>query len=98
MTSPSDRETKYRHWKRATQITGEFPKDKYGFSTHLVDKGDMIETFPMSWKDFQRFENAVYQWAWRHDKRVRTERVWHSNDTLGMRVTLVAHHRVRDYS
>lgn len=84
-------------WDRWTQKTKEFPKPKYGFSQHLKYIGDMLETYPMSIEDGVRFRDAAKFWAHHHGKRVRTITIKAPDDMVIKRVTLISHHRKREY-
>lgn len=84
-------------WLRWTQKTREFPKPKYGFTQYLKHTGDMLETFPMSIEDGVRFRDAAKFWAHRHGKRVKTETIKAPDNMVIKRVTLISHHRKREY-
>lgn len=84
-----------KHWKRWTQTSQNkfFPKKKYGFSTHLVHIGDSVTTYPMEYADYIRIKDAAKFWAWYHDKRVKTEKLYVDGTKCRVRITLISHHR-----
>ena len=84
-------------WERWTQKTKEFPKPKYRFTELLKYIGDSLETYPMSKEDGVRFRDAAKFWAYYHGKRVRCITIPAPNDMVTKRVTLISHHRKREY-
>ncbi len=53
----------------------------------------------MSWKDCNKLQRAAIFWAYTKGWRVKTQ-IWpyDQNDLHTVRVTLVAKHRIRDFS
>lgn len=89
--------TQKKFWLRPTQITQQFPKNKYHFSSHLTNIGDWIETDPMSKEDRERIKKAVNFWAWHHNVRI-SFRSWPTSPTTwAVRITLVGKGRIRLY-
>jgi hypothetical protein len=89
--------TQRKQWTRATQITGEFPEDKYGFSLHLKNIGDYVMTHPMDRYDAIKMKWAAHQWAFRNKKRV-SFRLCRRHDGYSAQITLTDTKRVRDYA
>lgn len=84
-------------WLRPTQVSKEFPKDKYHFSQHLENIGDYIETNPAPFEDIERLRKAATAWSWFHKVRVLFKRYRKFNGEYILRITLVSKHRLRDY-
>ena len=57
----------------------------------------MLETYPMSKEDGVRFRDAAKFWAYTHGKRVKTVTIQAPDDMVIKRVTLISHHRKREY-
>jgi hypothetical protein len=85
----------YTGWTRASQITGKFPEDKYGFTANLKYVGDYVETYPLSERDQTRIKMAAYAWAFHHNVRVST-RIMRRPEGNCIRVTLVDRLRNRN--
>ena len=83
-------------WKRATELTKEFPKPKYNFTKHLTGVGDFLQTAPLTHKQYIHFLRAAHFWAWYHEKRVSV-RYWKMGGGYVGRVTLTHNVRVRDF-
>ena len=86
-----------KSWTRWTEKTKEFPKPKYRFTELLKHTGDYLETYDMDKADALRFNDAAKFWAYFHKKKVRIERIQRPEGKYAMRVTLVSHHRHREY-
>jgi len=86
-----------KSWNRWTEKTKEFPRPKYRFTELLKYTGDMIETYDMSSEDAYRFKDAAKYWAYYHGKRVRINRLKRPNNMFAVRVTLISHHRKREF-
>lgn len=89
--------TQPKTWTRATQITGKFPEDKYGFTQHLKQVGDYVMTYPMAKEDAVRVKWAAHQWAYRHECRVSHSLIRRTGGLYSARVMLVDKNRIRDY-
>lgn len=88
----------YKRWKRVSDVGKYFPKDKYGFSTNLVKVGDWVETHELSPEDTRRIELAAYAWAAHKKKRVRIERQRKPKGFYCVRIILVSHNRIREFT
>jgi hypothetical protein len=84
-------------WIRATQITGEFPENKYSFSQHLKERGDYVITGPISKQDFNRLKWAAHHWAYHHECRIKMKCHRQLDGMCKGQVTLVDLNRIRDY-
>ena len=84
-------------WLRPTEITKQFPSDKYAFSIHLLRPGDWVETNPLTQKEYYNIQDAAHFWAWKKGYSVKTES-WPDGTGLKIvRITLTKLHRERDY-
>ena len=97
-TSSSKQTTSTKTWLRWSQINGSFAENKYHFTTHLKRIGDYVETKPITQADYIRIKDAAKAWAYRKGKRIKTEKFRLPDKMCKVRVTLVSHHRMRDFS
>lgn len=93
LTSPTEPK---KTWKRLPEITGQFPKNKYHFSTHLTRVGDWVETEVMNPKEVNNIMDAAHFWAWKHNLTVQV-RTYPGEGGRHVRITLMKKHRERDY-
>ena len=74
---------------RWTQQSGKFPTNKYHFSDHLKSIGDFVTTHPIDMKDYKRFSDAAYLWAWYKGWKVSVKRVKVAHGMYEVTCTLV---------
>ena len=84
-------------WLRPTQISRTFPPNKYGFTHHLRQIGDWVETQPLDDKGYNNINDAAHFWAWRRGWRVTVLTQPDGEGKKIVRITLIAKHRERDY-
>ena len=84
-------------WERPTEKAKAFPKDKYGFTKHLTNAGDWVETDVLYGKEVKNIIDAAHAWAWFHKYTVKCNSFLFK-DGKCVRITLVKKHRFRDYA
>lgn len=85
-----------KEWVRASEVTREFPKNRYNFSHYLRSVGDFIQTYPMEEPDVTRIIMAAHAWAYAHKCRVKAQKI-RRHKGHSVRITLTHLTRIRDY-
>lgn len=84
-------------WQRVHNFHSTGVDKKYGFSDHLKEVGDWVETYPLSDKDLYRICKAAHAWAYRKDKTVKVTTVYTVEGKCS-RITLMKHYRNNGFS
>lgn len=80
-------------WKRTPNFLPDgTPIKVYGFSEHLKEVGDCLETFPLPVSERRKFLKAAHIWAYRKGYTVKVESVGYILERC-MRVTLIKKYR-----
>ena len=82
-------------WKRASELTRQFPKNKYGFSIHLVRPGDYVETYPLTEDEALKIKYAAFAWAWNHKYTIKYEKLRAPHNKWTVRIYLIKRTRCR---
>ena len=85
-------------WLRPTQISKQFPANKYYFSRHLTSVGDWVETNPITKAEAIKLEKARHAWSWHHKNTTKFEKIPSADGMVIVKITLTSKHRNRDYA
>jgi len=85
------------HIRWAATLGGRFPEDKYRFSKYLRSVGDYITTNPINEKDYKRFKDAAYAWAYRRKWKVAITRLYGPGNMFEVTCTLIRKKYYREF-